>query len=63
MVTHIFDNSILSQELFAVDTWGAVKCSLGLGRKHMLTILPTIWRPGFENFLSWDWVLAGIIPF
>ena len=21
---------------------------LGRGRKHMLTILPTIWRPGFK---------------
>ena len=46
MVTHVFDNSDLSQETFAIDTWGAVICSLGHGRKHMLTILPTIWRPG-----------------
>ena len=43
MVTHVFDNSNLSQEIFAIDTWGAVICSLGNGRKHMLTILPTIW--------------------
>ena len=46
MVTHGFDNSNLSQEIFAIDTWGAVICSLGHGRKHMLTILPTIWKPG-----------------
>ena len=33
-----FDNSNLSQEIFAIDdTWGAVICSLGHGRKHMLT--------------------------
>ena len=47
MVTHVFDNSYLSQEIFAIDTWEAVICSLGDGRKHVLTILPTIWRPGF----------------
>ena len=41
-VKHGFDNSNLSQEIFAIDTWGAVICSLGHGRKHMLTILPTI---------------------
>ena len=44
-VTHVFDSSNLSQEIFAIDTWGAVICSLGHGRKHMLTILPTIWSP------------------
>ena len=42
MVTHVFDNSNLSQEIFAIDTLGEVMCSLGHGRKHMLTILPTI---------------------
>ena len=41
MVTHVFDNSNLSQEIFAIDTWGAIICSLGQGRKHML-------RPGFR---------------
>ena len=41
MVTHVFDNSNLSQEIFAIDTW--VICSLGHGRKHMLTILLIIW--------------------
>ena len=47
MVTHVFDNnSNLSQEIFAIDTWRAVIFSLGHGRKHMLTILTTIWRPG-----------------
>ena len=48
MVTHVFDNSNLSQEIFAIDTWRAVVCSLGHGRKHMLTILPTIGRAGFR---------------
>ena len=41
-----FYNSNLSQEIFVIDTWGTVICSLGHGRKHMLTILPTIWKPG-----------------
>ena len=49
MITHTFDNNNLSQEIFAIDIWGAVICSLGHGRKHMLTILPTIWRPGFKQ--------------
>ena len=48
MVTHVFDNSNLSQEIFAIDIRGAVICSLGHGRKHMLTILLTIWRPGLK---------------
>ena len=48
VVTHVFDNSNLSQKIFAIDTWGAVICSLGHGRKHMLTIVPTIRRPGFN---------------
>ena len=48
MVTHVFDISNLSQEIFAIDTFGTVICSLGHGHKHMLiTILP-IWRPGFK---------------
>ena len=29
MVTHVFDNSNLSQEIFAIDTWGAVICFFG----------------------------------
>ena len=29
MVMHVFDNSNLSYEIFAIDTWGAVMCSLG----------------------------------
>ena len=49
MVTHVFGNSNLSQDIFAIDTWGAVICFLGHGCKHMLTILPTIWRPGFKS--------------
>ena len=53
MVTHVFDNSNLSQEIFAIDTWRAVICSLGHGRRHMLTIFPTTWRPGLKaDFLS-----------
>ena len=48
MVTHVFDNSNLSQETHAIDTWGAVICFLGDGRIHMLTILPTIRRPGLS---------------
>ena len=36
MVTHAFDNSNLSQEIFAIDTWRAIIYSLGHGRKHML---------------------------
>ena len=55
MVTHVFDNSNLSQEIFAIYTWGAVICSLGRGRKHMLTIIPTIWRPGLKSI---PWTLA-----
>ena len=47
MVTHVFDSN-LSQEILAIDSWGAVICSLGHAHKHMLTILPTIWRPGFN---------------
>ena len=46
MIMYVFDNSNLSQEIFAIDIWGTVICSLGHGRKHMLTLLPTIWRPG-----------------
>ena len=44
----MFFYSNLSQEIFAIDTWGAVICSLGDGLKHMLTILPTIFKPGFK---------------
>ena len=41
IVTHVIDNINLLQEIFAIDTWRAVICSLGHGRKHMLVILPT----------------------
>ena len=51
MVTHVSDNSNLSKEIFAIDTWRAVICSLGHGHKHTLTILPTTWRPGFTDSL------------
>ena len=56
MVTHVFDNRNFSQEIFAIDTWGAAICSLGHGGKHMLTILPTIWigtRLKFNEDLTW----------
>ena len=33
MVTHVFDNSNISQEIFAIDSWRAVICSLGHDRK------------------------------
>ena len=52
MVTHVFENSNISQETFGIDTWGAVICSLGHGRKRMLTIFPTIWRPVFRAWLN-----------
>ena len=48
-VMHVFDNSNLSQEIFAIDAWGGVICSLRHGRKYILTILPAIWRPGFKR--------------
>ena len=44
MVTHVFGNSNLSQEIFAMDAGKAIIHSLGHGRKHMLAILPTIWN-------------------
>ena len=47
MVTHVFDNGNLSQEIFAIDTRRAVMCSLGQRCKNMLAILPRIWRPSF----------------
>ena len=49
--THVFVNSNLLQEIFSIDTLGGVICPLGHGRKHMLTILQTIWRPGFSVFI------------
>ena len=36
MVTHVLDNSNLSQEIFVIDAWGAVICSLGHGRSTCL---------------------------
>ena len=39
----------ISHKRFAIDTGGGtVICSLKHGRKHMLTILPTIWTPGLR---------------
>ena len=35
MVTHVFDNSNLSQEIFPIDTWGAV-----VGTLSILTLQP-----------------------
>ena len=54
MGTQCFDNSSLSQESFAIDTWRAVICSLGHDRKHMLTILLTIWRPCFNKVKAFE---------
>ena len=67
MVTHVFDNSNLSQGSFAIDTWGALICSLGHGRKHMLKpglhISPKDRKHRLENmFLSFPtaaWSLYG----
>ena len=52
IVAYVFDNSNLSQEIFAIDTWGAVICFLGHGRKHMLTMLPAIWRRVLIHIMS-----------
>ena len=52
MVMHVFDNSNLSQEIFAINTWRPLICSLGHDRKHMLMILPTTWRPGLKVEMS-----------
>ena len=49
MVTHVFDNSSLSREIFAIDTWGAVICSLGHGQKRMLTQKSTVNEDGMET--------------
>ena len=45
MVTHVVDNSNLSEEIFAIDTWRVIICFLGHGRKHML-------RPGFHQIVT-----------
>ena len=58
MVMYVFDNSNLSQEIFAIDTSRAVICSLGHGRKHVLTILPTIRRPGFTGSCPSEQIIA-----
>ena len=53
-------SSSFSAYFKTIDTWGAVICSLGHGRKHMLTILPTIWRPGFKvcSLLEWCFIIS-----
>ena len=43
-------NSNFSQENFAISTWRGLIYSLGHGRKHMLAILLTVWRPGLTHF-------------
>ena len=63
MVIHVFDNSNLSQEIFVIETWGAVTCSLGHGRKHMLRILPTMWRPSFKLDIPFDKAALAKKPF
>ena len=40
-VTYACDDSNLSLETFATDTWRTVVCSLGHGCKRMLASLPT----------------------
>ena len=52
MVTHVFDNSNLSQDIFAIDTWGAVICFLVNGRKHVVMILLSNWRPSLSHIFS-----------
>ena len=52
MVTHVLTHSNLSQEIFAIDTWRAVVCFLGHGRKHMLKILLTIWDRALISYLT-----------
>ena len=47
MVMYVFDNSNVSQEIFAIGTERAVIRSLGHGRKHMFMIFLTIGRPSF----------------
>ena len=53
----------ISHKIFAIDTRGAVICSLGHGRKHMLTILPTTSRPGLTNTLGIMLQLFNNYPF
>ena len=60
MVTHIFNNSDLTQETFAINTYRAVIYSLGHSRKHMLPIIPTIWRPGFTTGTSRDKIIYKV---
>ena len=43
-------NGHLSQQTFATDILRAAIYSLGHGRKYILAILLTIWRPGLKNF-------------
>ena len=49
LATHMFDNSNLSQKIFAIDTWGGVIYSLGHGRQHMRT---TICRLGLIQWYA-----------
>ena len=64
MVTHVFDDSNLSLESFAINTLRPVICSLGHGRKHMLTILPTKWRPGLMLLHSkFEFLFDSDIPY
>ena len=66
MVTHVFDDSNFSQETFARFLQDFRKTfvrlviySLRHRRKHMLPVLPTIWRSGFKNFLLDCFFLEG----
>ena len=61
MVKHVFDNSDLPQEIFAIDTWGAVICSLGHGRKHMLTTCRLYRDQDLGNLISVDLLLKHVL--
>ena len=61
MVTHVFDSYNLPQQIFVIDTWRAAIYFLGHGLKHMLTILPTIWRPGLKPGFHIDVMVVSTV--
>ena len=63
---HVFNNSNLSEETFAIDNWRIVIFSLGHGHKHIFTIPLTTWRPGLKLYQfvlqsSYFWIYMNII--
>ena len=48
MVTHVFDNSNLSQEIFAIDTWRAVICIFRTWSQAHVYDPSIIWRPSLR---------------